>query len=363
MRIWFAAAQPRDTFGGVYRSVFSLAETLKKQGHEVRIFWCRRAGKRPAFFFSLQLFLRLLISVFRRPHWVVARSSDGLFCAMASRIGIVRGTRVALHSHGWEEKVFEVERRLPRSVLLHPTTWKARLFRFPLLRATLSLAHCCICGTVEEARYVASRYPRQAQKIAVVANGVEKTQTPFWPSQNERPPSFLIVGGFTWKKNIEYGLSLFRSVHNALPEARLFIVGTRYISPSKQKLLDELGDAVYVVEREHPKKMFRWYETCPFLLSTSRYEGGRSLALLEAQNRGGVVFATAIPSTREFIRDNTTGVLLSGCDVDRDSARIIETCTDVERCAEIGRAAWRSAGRQSWDRQARRLVKTLTRFR
>jgi glycosyltransferase involved in cell wall biosynthesis len=309
--------------------------------------------------FSLQLLLRLLLSLFSRPHWIIARSSDGLFCAMASRIGLVR-TRVALHSHGWEEKVFEVENRLPRSLLSNPTTWKARALRFPLLRATLAFADLCICGTVEEARYVAARHPRHAGKVKVVANGVEKTSSAFWPSQNDRPPSFLIVGGFTWKKNIEYGIDLFRAVQAAIPEARLFIVGTRHIPPSRQKLIDDLGDAVYIVEREHPKKMFRWYETCPFLISSSRYEGGRSLAILEAQNRGMVVFASAIPSSREIVRDGVTGVLLSGGTVDRDGARIIETCRNSGRCAEIGFAAWRSAGRQGWERQARRLVKILS---
>jgi glycosyltransferase involved in cell wall biosynthesis len=359
MRIWFAAAQQRDTLGGVYRSVFSLAETLKKQGHEVTIFWCRREGRRQTFFFSLQLLLRLFLSFFWRPHWIIARSSDGLFCALVSRIGLAGRTRVALHSHGWEEKVYEIEKRLPQSILSNPTTWKARMVRFPLLRATLAFANCCICGTIEEARYVAARYPRHAHKVRVVANGVEEMQAAFWPSQKERPPSFLIVGGFTWKKNVEYGIELFHAVLAAVPEARLFIVGTRHIPPSKQKMIDSLGDAVYVVEREHPKKMFRWYETCPFLISTSRYEGGRSLAILEAQNRGAVVFASAIPSSKEIIRDGINGYLLSGCSIERDSACIIDTCRDGGRCITVGNAAWRSAGRQAWNRQAKRLVRVL----
>ena len=178
--------------------------------------------------------------------------------------------------------------------------------------------------------------------------------------ETERPPSFLIVGGFTWKKNVEYGISLFRAVLTAIPEARLFIVGTRYISPAKQKLIDSLGDAVYVVEREHPKKMFRWYRTCPFLIATSRYEGGHSLAILEAQNHGMVVFTTAIPSTREIVRDNENGILLSGGTLEADSARIIETCRNTNVCASIGFAAWQSAKEQEWERQAQRLIKILT---
>jgi glycosyltransferase involved in cell wall biosynthesis len=105
--------------------------------------------------------------------------------------------------------------------------------------------------------------------------------------------------------------------------------------------------------------MVRWYETCPYLLSTSRYEGGRSLAILEAHNRGMVVFATAIPSTREIVRDGATGILLSGSDGARDASRILETIANGGLCRSIGAAAWQSVGRQRWQRQGTRLEKLL----
>ena len=359
MRIWFAAAQTKDTFGGVYRSVTALAEALARQGHQVSTLWSRREGKRVQLFFSLYLFARLVCLFWRRPDWIIARSSDGLLCALAARFRLVN-VRVALHSHGWEEKVFEVERRLPRAAVLHPTTWRARLIRFRLLRATLENADRCICGTIEEARFIAARYPRQAGKIKVVPNGVDRSSPrPFWPMQEEWPPSFLIVGGFTWKKNVDYGIELFKKVLGTIPDARLFCVGAGPLRPATQSLVESAGDAVFIVERELPHKMFLWYETCPFLIAASRYEGGRSLAILEAQNRGMVAFATAIPSTREFIRDGKTGILLDGCDAGADGARILKICADLELCKSIGAAAWKSASRQAWERQGRRLARVL----
>jgi glycosyltransferase involved in cell wall biosynthesis len=361
MRIWFATAQKKETFGGVHRSVESLGEGLARRGHTVETFWASHEGGRSHYSFMLRLGARLLLSAFRQPRWIIARSSDGLVCAVLSRLGLTK-TRVAIYSHGWEEKVYETEKRLPRAVISSPTTWKARFFRFPLLRAALALADLCLCGTIEEARYVAARYPRHRAKIKVVPNGVERLPVPFWPSRHGVPSSFLIVGGFTWKKNIEYGLELFKRVLVELPqarEARLFCVGTGPLPPHAQRIVNELGDSIFIVERERPELMSRWYETCPFLISTSRYEGGRSLALLEAQNRGMVVFASDIPSTREMIHDGKNGILLCGCDLSRDSALVVKTCTDFERCRSIGAAAWRSAGRQRWERQAERLEKQL----
>jgi glycosyltransferase involved in cell wall biosynthesis len=358
MRIWFAAAQKSDAFGGVHRSMSSLAGALRKEGHTVALYWNSRSGRRGQLAFMLLLLLRLLAAVFWRPDWIVARSSDGLFCALARRLGLVK-TRVAIHSHGWEEKAYAVEKRLPRSVVTNPTTLKPRLVRFPLLRLALSCADACICGTVEEARWIGQRYRKRRRKIHVVPNGVDRPPLPLWPEQGDWPPSFLVVGGFTWKKNIEYALELFRRIFSSLPEARLFCVGTGPVPRRLKTLTDGLGDALFLVEREAPHKMFRWYETCPFLISASRYEGGRSLAILEAQAHGMVAFASAIPSSRELIRDGRNGVLLSGCDVDFDAGKIIRTCSDSGLCKALGSAAYRGSLRQSWERQTGRLLRVL----
>lgn len=358
MRIWIAAAQRKENFGGVHRSMTSLAGALERQGHTVTLVWSRGEGRREQAVFAFRLVLRLLLSVFRRPHWIIARSSDGLLCSLAARIGLAK-TRVALHSHGWEEKVYAVEKRLPRSVITNPTTYKAHFLRFPLLRLALAVADACVCGTVEEARWLRGRYARERFKIGVVPNGVHAADKPFWPGQEELPPSFLAVGPCTWKKNLDYTLDLFSRVSAQVKEARLFCIGTGNLPPRLRGKADALGDSLYLVEHEAPQKMDRWYETCPYLISSSRYEGGRSLAVLEAMNRGMTVFAAAIPSTREFIRDGRNGVLLAGCDAERDGATIVNTVARPELCRRLGLAAFRFAGRQSWDRQAKRLLRIL----
>jgi hypothetical protein len=67
----------------------------------------------------------------------MARSFDGVLCALACRV-LYLSTRMILHNHGWEEYVYDVERRLPANLGAVPrTTWKAKLVRFPLLRLML----------------------------------------------------------------------------------------------------------------------------------------------------------------------------------------------------------------------------------
>jgi glycosyltransferase involved in cell wall biosynthesis len=360
MRIWFALAQPRNIFSGTYRLVSSLAGELTRKGHTVRVIWsAKRGGSIARFLFSLRLLFTLLLSFFRRPHWIVTPSSEGLFCAWAARLGLV-STRTAVRSLGWEEMSFEIERRLPRSVVPHPTPLASHLAAAAMLRTALLRTDACICGSIGEARWLKRRYPKLAGAIKVVPTGCDHAPKPFWPSQAEWPMSFLVVGEFTWKKNIDYAIELFSRLSQVLPEARLFCVGSGSIPENRRKIIDGLGDAIFIVEHELPHKMFRWYETCPFLIAASRYEGGHPLPVLEAQSRGMVVFANTIPAVGEIVRDGHDGILLTGCAAEADAARIAAVCNDRERCTAIGLAAWRSASRKSWERQTRRLIRVLS---
>lgn len=357
MLIWFAACIPNDSFGGVNRSMIELSSGLRNLGHTCHIKYAAKPDEN-YLLFSLKLGLHLLFS-FQRPDWIIARSTDGFFCSIISKLFRLK-TRIALHSHGWEEKVYRIEKRLPSSLIKYPTTFKSKLLRFPLLNLTLKYSSVCICGTIEETRWIRDKHKLYKDKIKLISNGASPSSKAFWTEQNDLPPSFLLVGGFTWKKNLEYGIDCFRSILKHNPDARLFLVGTENIPEDKEDLLKELGDSLFLVERESPEKMDRWYETCPFLLSTSRYEGGRSLTILEAQSKGIVVFSSSVPSSMEIVKDNKTGVLLTGCDLHTDSEIIINTCNNHDLCGQISRNAWKSSLRRRWNRQAKRLEKLLS---
>lgn len=358
MKIWFAASIPENSFGGVQRSMKHLSEYLKSKGHKVNIIYCPVQLKNNYLLFSLFLALKFLISFWNRPEWIIARSTDGLFSALLAKV-FSFNTRFALHNHGWEEKSFQIESRLPLKTISNPTSWKSYLVRFPLLQLTLKISDICICGTIEEARWISKRYKSSQNKMRIIPNGVHSSSKPFWPSQNNLPFSFLIIGGFTWKKNIEYGIEVFRNLSAIISDARLFLVGTGKLPSSKMQLINSLGDSVFIVENEFPDKMNRWYETCPFTLSTSRYEGGRAFNILESQAYGSIVFATPIPSTCELLSDFHNGIFLSGNDPVADSKKIVKVCFDNDLIKSIGINAWKTAKRNSLQRQGQRLSNVL----
>lgn len=354
MRIWFAAAIPGNSRGGVERCMENLARGLRARGHVTRIITAGLSAPFNSYIvFMVTLLLRLMASGRRAPDYLVARSCDGLLCMIYGLLPQVT-TRVVLHNHGWEEQVAALERRLPRSVLTSPATWRARLVRFPLLRASLALCHHCMSGTVDQMRYLARRYPRARHRLRLVPNGVDVPSEQYRVPATARPTELLFVGAATWKKNLEYAEAVMEELHEICPDARLWVVGV----PAGRRPV-AAGGWIQYVSSVDPQRMNEWYQRCPYLLSTSRYEGGHSLAILEAMSWGMVVFASPIASTREFVRHGRNGFLLHGADPSRDARHIEQVVKDPERVRETSLRAVHTARRRRLQRQAARMEQWL----
>jgi len=360
MRIWLAASVSPSSPGGVYRSITGLAMELQRRGHTTRTIFSSPGRAHKRHLFSCRLALRLFFFFWKRPDWIIARSSDGLACALVARLFRMK-TAIALHNHGWEERAFAIERRLPSSVINNPTTWRGRIAGFFLLRLTLKKTDLCLCGTIDEARWLSNRYPGVRPKLCIVPNGVPSVAQAHWPLQEEFPPSILMAGAFTWKKNLLYGVELFRRLLEKEEDARLFIVGCGPLSPQQKGPLHALGDAVFIVENEAPDRMSRWYESCPMLLLPSRYEGGRPFTILEAQSRGCTVFASDIAAIRECVTHGKTGFLLSGVNPVADAGLIASVFRNRELMRSVGQSAWKKAMRNSIKRQGERCIAAITR--
>ena len=361
MNVWFAANIPKQSKGGIARSMRGLSEGLTQRGHCVKIFFSSRGnGGDNYLVFAMKLGLRLLARLWDPPDWIIARSSDGFFCALLAKTFALK-TRVALHNHGWEENVYEVEQRLPRSLISFPTTWKARMLRFPSLRLTLSLSDCCLSGTLSELRWLNSKYPQHRRKMRYVPNGVRAGPERTWAGQSGAPMHFLSVGGDTWKKNLGHVVAVFRELRKRAPAGRLFLIGTGSNALNGVVLTEDDRAAMTIVAEEEPQRMSQWYETCPYFISYARYEGGHSLAILEALSHGCVVFASAIPSTKEIVVNNHNAVLLSGVDVMEDAAVITGVLSNGAMIDRIRRHGLRTAQRNRLDRQIIRLEKVLCR--
>jgi glycosyltransferase involved in cell wall biosynthesis len=363
MNIWFAANIPKNSYGGVSRSMRELSEGLQKRGHCTTIVYggpgilgCNYLT------FALKLCVRLLAHAGNSPEWIIARSTDGVLCAAAAKMLGLK-TKVALHNHGWEEYVYEIEKKLPRAIISPATSWKARAVRFPLLRAGLFLCTCCISGTLFETRWIAQRYPRHRKKMRYLPNGVCARQDQYWRKDREAPLNILAIGGRTWKKNIEHSIAVFTTIADHEPGATLFLIGAGFSKGDAPKELNGVRsykeDRIVVVQEEKPGLMSRWYTQCPFVISSSRFEGGHSLVILEALSYGCVVFASGLPSTKEIISHAGNGIILGGLSVDDDAQVILDVLANKDLIEQMRRKAFKTAQRNRWDRQVDRLEDIL----
>jgi glycosyltransferase involved in cell wall biosynthesis len=358
MTVWFAAAIPSDSRGGVNRLMMELSEGLRGRGIRTEIIYCSEPGESgTARFigFSFRLMLRLLLRPFGHPDWIIGRSTDAFFCALLKKI-IPLKTRIILQNHGWEEYVYEIQKRVPASLVEHPVTWKSRLVRFPMLRATLAMADYCLCGTLDDMRWIGGRYAASRAKLRYVPNGIDPQTACYWAAQPHVPPYFLCVGANTWRKNLAYAIALFRGLAAADPHARLFLVGTGAI-PAALTFTEQ--ERIVVVPSVPMDEMGQWYGKCPYFIHTARYEGGHSLALLEAMSYGAIPIVSPIPSNREIVVDRENGIVLHGTDAKRDCASIASVTGNRAMEVSLVKKAYGTAMRNQWRRQIGRLERIL----
>jgi glycosyltransferase involved in cell wall biosynthesis len=352
--VWFAAAIPGSSQGGVNRLMLGLAEGLRRRGFRVKmIYQGNPAGGYPAF--SLVLAIRLLLRLFNPPGWIIARSTDAFFSLLLRKM-LPLSTRIIVQNHGWEEYVFEIQKKLSAAIIENPVTWKARLLRFPMLRATLHMADRCLCGTIDDMRWIGGRYPVVRSKLRYVPNGVVCQRHTDAADREMRSPEFLCVGTLTWRKNLTYALELFKRIATARQDARLFCVGT---GREPGEGFNDDGGRVTFIPSVPMETIGEWYERCPFFIHTARYEGGHSLALLEAMSGGAVAFVSPVPSSLEIVRHNRNGIVLSGANPDKDAALIMTVVDDTEMVRELSSHARRTAFRNRWNRQVDRLYRVL----
>ncbi|MBD3347505.1 MAG: glycosyltransferase [Chitinivibrionales bacterium] len=358
MKIWFAASIVRNSRGGVNRSMRTLARALHDAGHITKVIYNDGHGILSWYpLFAFRLFLMILFMHRSRPDWVLARSTDGLFCALGTRLLKLK-TKVAIYNHGWEEFVYDLEKRLPGFLLNPATTWKAHILRFPMLRLTLKYVSLCVSGTIHETRWLREKYSGYAGKFLYLPNGVNSTKKEWWSREKEVPPYFLFVGGTTWKKNPSYAVSLLSRILAREPAARLFCIGCEpHILCNAE--CENVGYAITCIPSVPMNEMALWYKKCPWYLLTSRYEGGHSLALLEALSSGAVAFVSPIPSNREIITHEKNGYLISCVNRGEDADFILRTMHHRETVQQVRSRAIATARRNRWERQAHRLERCL----
>lgn len=203
--------------------------------------------------------------------------------------------------------------------------------------------------------YISAYFPGEYR---IIPNGIEYDH---FASPHVRPierfcdgrPNVLFVGRLEERKGFRYLLRAFRRVKEAVPEARLLVVGAfekedarpyiQYVWHYRVRGVRFIG---YVPGEDLP----RWYRTAHLFCAPSTGFESFGIVLLEAMASGVPVVASDIPGYRCVVCHGVQGELVPPGDVAALAETIIRLLRDPEcrrRYAEAGR---RTAAEYDWKR-------------
>lgn len=317
--IWFVANVSSTSRGGVYRSISTWKKYLQKNRYHVKTFF----SNSNYILFSLNILSKYISSLIaQKPNWIIARSTDAFFSLIFIKL-FKLNTRVIIYNHGWEPFVSDLEKRLPLDEIDNPTTFKSKLVRFPMLNLSMRMCDYVISGTIFETRHLKKTYKKHSYKFKYIPNAIDIISSSKTPQGNY---SFISVANSNWKKNLSYTISLFKLIQKQFPQSTLLCVGTQLTNTEFKEKFPTL-ERVTNLSSVDTSAINDLYQKSNYLISSSRYEGGHSFAILEAINHNILIFASNIFSSNELISNGNNGVLISGNNIEKDLKIIIDTIT------------------------------------
>jgi len=214
----------------------------------------------------------------------------------------------------------------------HPPQWERLLWR--LSDRVLYNAE----GLGEE---LVSQLGVPAERIAFVPNGVE-IGPPAEPPRGG-PPTALFVGRLEPQKAPLSLLEAFRAVAEALPDARLVIVGEGSLKRAVQERIVHLG-LESRVELRGPVEASAVLGEAHLLVLASIYEGSPHV-VLEAMAAGLPVVATRVGGVPDLVRHGETGFLVPPGDVQALADRIVRILANPSLGRAMGERARESMRR------------------
>ena len=354
-----ALVSPYDfaSFGGVTEHITHLASELQRRGHEVHIM---APASRSAFGNSPVPFHRLGTPVAVPANGSVARISMGPRLSSEVKQILASGAFDIIHLH---EPMLPA---LPLAVLRASRATNIGTFHAyrrsnfayfygkPILRYFFGKLHGRIAVSGAAREFVAEHFPGSYQ---VIPNGIDfahfsKPQPPIEGLDDGRP-NILFVGRLEKRKGLSHLLRAWGQVRNAVPDARLVVVGAGSALKHYQRFVQGRGtDDIVFTGRVPAADLPRYYQSACIFCAPSTGQESFGIVLLEAMSAGAPIVTTSIPGYREVVTDEQEALLVPPKDADALATALIRLLKDPDLRARLGTAGRRAAARYDWARVA-----------
>jgi starch synthase len=241
----------------------------------------------------------------------------------------------------------------------NPLTGRALASWFRRERATYSAARHLFTFSEATRQSLINDYDVDPARVTVAGAGVNFTNLPFLPESDDPRESdsstILFIGNDFVRKGGPALLEAFAIVRQAIPEARLQLVGAE-VAADSQPGVEVLGR----IDDRH--RIQELYAGATVFAMPSIFEPF-GLVAVEAMSFGIPVVTTRQMATPEIIQDGVTGLLVEPGDVQGLAAALIEMLRNPDAAARLGAAGRRDVmSRFTWDAVVDRMAPVLNRL-
>lgn len=176
---------------------------------------------------------------------------------------------------------------------------------------------------------------------------------------NDGRPNILFVGRMDKRKGFRHLLRAYPRIKEAIPDARLIVVGAfedkdkaQYLRYARTHRLHGVHFVGYVSPEELP----RYYRTAALFCAPNTGFESFGIILLEAMAAGVPIIASDIAGFRSVLQDESEGLLVPPENARELARAAIDLLRDPTRCAEMGACGKRKAAQYDWSIIAQRVL-------
>jgi glycosyltransferase involved in cell wall biosynthesis len=177
-------------------------------------------------------------------------------------------------------------------------------------------------------------------KIVVVPNGIDVSEYGMG-EVSVKPHQAIFIGRLVFYKNLEIVFRALAKVIQAIPEAKLIVVGDGPMRAVWERMVEDLDLRRHVCfyGRIPEERKLSLLEESAFLVLPSMVEGF-GIVVLEAFACRKPVLASAIGALRELVSDEVDGYLVDPASETDWANRMIMLFEDSERARRMGLMGW-----------------------
>jgi phosphatidylinositol alpha-mannosyltransferase len=195
----------------------------------------------------------------------------------------------------------------------------------------------------------------------VIPNGIDYHRfatrlTPIDRFEDDRL-DVLFVGRLEKRKGLEHLLRAWPRVREAVPNARLIVVGSgRRLEGYRRWVRAHHWHDVYFIGHVSPDDLVRYYQTSDVFCAPSIGQESFGIVLLEAMAAGRAIVASRIPGYAEVVADGGEGLLVEPKSSTSLAAGLIMLLSDADLRRRMGARGRQKAATYGWSRVADRVL-------